>query len=132
MIVLGIGDTALDCARSAFRCGAERVSVFFRRGWQDFRANDEIFDPAKQEGINFIPYSDPKQLFKNEKGEYYALEFENNLPTQNDPQNLKYKGTGHKTIVSFDHLITAFGSELQLDQLTVVNKRSDKIQINDR
>lgn len=33
VVVLGIGDTALDCARSAYRCGAERVSVIFRRGW---------------------------------------------------------------------------------------------------
>jgi len=33
VLVLGIGDTALDCARSAFRLGAERVSVAFRRGW---------------------------------------------------------------------------------------------------
>lgn len=59
VVVLGIGDTALDCARSAFRLGAERVSVVFRRGWQDIRCNDEIFEPSKKEGINFIPYSAP-------------------------------------------------------------------------
>lgn len=59
VLVLGIGDTALDCARSAFRLGAERVSVAFRRGFQDIRANDEIFDPARWEGINYIPYSAP-------------------------------------------------------------------------
>jgi NADPH-dependent glutamate synthase beta subunit-like oxidoreductase len=47
VLVLGIGDTALDCARSAFRLGAERVTVAFRRGFQDIRANDEIFDPAR-------------------------------------------------------------------------------------
>lgn len=39
VIVLGIGDTALDCARSALRLGAERVSVIFRRGYNDMRAN---------------------------------------------------------------------------------------------
>jgi dihydropyrimidine dehydrogenase (NADP+) len=33
VLVLGIGDTALDCARSAFRLGAERVTVAFRRGF---------------------------------------------------------------------------------------------------
>ena len=33
VLVLGIGDTALDCARSAFRQGAERVTVAFRRGF---------------------------------------------------------------------------------------------------
>jgi dihydropyrimidine dehydrogenase (NADP+) len=59
VLVLGIGDTALDCARSAFRLGADRVSVAFRRGFQDMRANDEILEPARWEGINFIPYSAP-------------------------------------------------------------------------
>jgi dihydropyrimidine dehydrogenase (NADP+) len=59
VLVLGIGDTALDCARSAFRLGADRVSVAFRRGFQDIRANDEILEPARWEGINFIPYSAP-------------------------------------------------------------------------
>lgn len=39
VIILGIGDTALDCARSALRLGAERVSVVFRRGFNDMRAN---------------------------------------------------------------------------------------------
>lgn len=38
VIVLGIGDTALDCARSALRVGAERVTVVFRRGFNDMRA----------------------------------------------------------------------------------------------
>jgi len=46
VLVLGIGDTALDCARSALRVGAERVTVVFRRGFNDMRANSEIFDPS--------------------------------------------------------------------------------------
>ena len=33
VVVLGIGDTALDCARSAFRMGAQRVTCAFRRGF---------------------------------------------------------------------------------------------------
>jgi dihydropyrimidine dehydrogenase (NADP+) len=33
VLILGIGDTALDCARSAFRRGAQRVTVAFRRGF---------------------------------------------------------------------------------------------------
>lgn len=62
VIVLGIGDTALDCARSALRLGAERVSVIFRRGFNDMRANEEIFDPAAYEKINFIANLVPHQV----------------------------------------------------------------------
>jgi len=116
VVVLGIGDTALDCARSAFRCGAERVSVAFRRGWQDFRANDEIFDPARYEGINFIPYSAPRRLVKNEKGDVTGVEFEHNLPITNHPDRLKYATTGDFMTVPCDHVITAFGSQMPTNE----------------
>lgn len=38
VLVLGGGDAALDCARSALRCGATRVTVCMRRSTADFRA----------------------------------------------------------------------------------------------
>lgn len=126
VVVLGIGDTALDCARSAFRCGAERVSVCFRRGWSDFRANDEIFEPARYEGINFIPYSVPKKLVKNDKGEVTGVEFEHNLPQNNDANNLKYTTTGDKMVLPCDHVITAFGSQMPANEewaIKLTNKK---------
>lgn len=64
MIVLGIGDTALDCARSALRVGADRVTVVFRRGFNDMKANNEIFDPSVYERINFISNLTPSRVLK--------------------------------------------------------------------
>ena len=40
-IVLGAGDTAFDCATSALRCGAKKVFVVFRKGFQNMRAVPE-------------------------------------------------------------------------------------------
>jgi len=74
VIVLGIGDTALDCARSALRIGADRVTVVFRRGFNDMRANEEIFDPAAYDKINFVPNLAPSNVIKN-NGEAVAMEF---------------------------------------------------------
>lgn len=65
VIVLGIGDTALDCARSAIRTGADKVTVIFRRGFNDMRANDEIFHPATYDKINFISNLTPSQVIKD-------------------------------------------------------------------
>lgn len=64
VIVLGIGDTALDCARSAIRVGADKVTVIFRRGFNDLRANDQIFNPATYDKINFISNLTPNQVLK--------------------------------------------------------------------
>lgn len=64
VVVLGIGDTALDCARSALRVGADRVTVVFRRGFNDARANDEIFLPASYDRINFVANLQPSKVLK--------------------------------------------------------------------
>lgn len=37
VVVLGAGDTAMDCATSAYRCGAQRVYIIFRRGYTQMR-----------------------------------------------------------------------------------------------
>lgn len=39
VVVLGAGDTAMDCATSAFRCGAQRVYIVFRRGYTGMRVS---------------------------------------------------------------------------------------------
>jgi len=41
VLVLGAGDTAFDCATSALRCGASRVTVVFRKGFTTIRAVPE-------------------------------------------------------------------------------------------
>ena len=46
VVVLGAGDTALDCATSAFRCGADRVSIIFRKSLNTMRAVPEEVSSA--------------------------------------------------------------------------------------
>lgn len=41
VVVLGAGDTAMDCATSALRCGASRVTIAFRKGFTGIRAVPE-------------------------------------------------------------------------------------------
>jgi len=41
VLVLGVGDTAFDCATSALRCGARKVFVVFRKGFTNIRAVPE-------------------------------------------------------------------------------------------
>lgn len=41
VVVLGAGDTAMDCATSAIRCGANKVFVCFRKGFNQMRAVPE-------------------------------------------------------------------------------------------
>ncbi|XP_060802802.1 dihydropyrimidine dehydrogenase [NADP(+)] [Amyelois transitella] len=62
VIVLGAGDTAFDCATSALRCGARRVFVCFRKGFNHIRAVPEEVDLAKEEKCEFMPFVAPQEV----------------------------------------------------------------------
>jgi dihydropyrimidine dehydrogenase (NADP+) len=74
VIILGNGDTAMDCATSALRCGASRVTVVFRRGFSDFRAVPEEVELVKEERCEFMPFCSPKQVVVRD-GRIAAMEF---------------------------------------------------------
>lgn len=51
VVVLGGGNTAMDCARSALRAGADRVTVAYRRSYVEMPAIRDEIEEAEQEGI---------------------------------------------------------------------------------
>jgi len=54
VLVLGGGDSAMDCARSAVRQGAERVTVVYRRDAAAMRASPKETGLAREEGVRFV------------------------------------------------------------------------------
>ncbi len=53
VLVLGGGDSAMDCARSAVRQGAAEVTIAYRRDEQAMRASPKEKQAAVEEGVNF-------------------------------------------------------------------------------
>uniref|UniRef100_A0A158R6B8 Dihydropyrimidine dehydrogenase [NADP(+)] n=1 Tax=Syphacia muris TaxID=451379 RepID=A0A158R6B8_9BILA len=109
VIVLGAGDTALDCATSALRCGADRVTVVFRKSLNSMRAAPEEIDAAKEERCEFVPYLEPRKVQMN-NGKITAVEF------QKTDQDLdgRWHNDGDQTItIKADYVISAFGSTLE-------------------
>jgi dihydropyrimidine dehydrogenase (NADP+) len=83
VVVLGAGDTAMDCATSAFRCGAQRVYIVFRRGSSEIRAVPEEADLARDEKCEFIPWAMPKAIIQR-NGRIVALELYKTDKDEND------------------------------------------------
>lgn len=54
VVVLGGGNTALDCARSAKRSGAARVTIVYRRSRAELPAIPDEVAQAEEEGIEFL------------------------------------------------------------------------------
>lgn len=54
VVVLGGGDTAMDCVRSAVRLGAAQVSCVYRRGQADMPGSRREVKNAGEEGVEFL------------------------------------------------------------------------------
>lgn len=59
VLVVGGGNTAIDCVRSALRGGAASVRLVYRRGREDMPAIGEEIDAAELEGVRLSFYGQP-------------------------------------------------------------------------
>lgn len=75
VIVLGGGNTAMDCCRSARRLGGEDVKVIVRSGFEEMKASPWEKEDAIHEGIPIVNYHVPKQ-FVVEDGKLVGMVFE--------------------------------------------------------
>ena len=75
VIVLGGGNTAMDCCRSARRLGADDVKVVVRSTYEDMKASPWEKEDAEHEGIPFFPCHSPK-AFLHEGGRLVGMSFE--------------------------------------------------------
>jgi glutamate synthase (NADPH) small chain len=60
VIVIGGGDTALDCARTALRLTKGNVTIVYRRTENDMPADPIMLEEAKEEGVKFRFLTQPK------------------------------------------------------------------------
>jgi NADPH-dependent glutamate synthase beta subunit-like oxidoreductase len=75
VIVLGGGNTAMDCCRSAKRLGGEDVKVIVRSGFEEMKASPWEKEDAMHEGIPILNFLVPK-AFLHESGKLTGMTFE--------------------------------------------------------
>ncbi len=71
--VIGGGNTAMDCVRTAKRLGAKRAMIIYRRGEAEMPARVEEIKHAKEEGVEFIMLTAPLAIVATEDGWVKAL-----------------------------------------------------------
>ena len=73
VVVIGGGNVAMDCARSAVRCNAEEVSIIYRRRQKDMTALESEIESAVMEGIALVTLQAPVEITKDENGNCKSL-----------------------------------------------------------
>ena len=75
VIVLGGGNTAMDCCRSARRMGGKEVKVIVRSGFEEMKASPWEKEDAQHEGIPILNFHVPK-TFEHDNGKLTGMTFE--------------------------------------------------------
>jgi len=75
VLIIGVGNTAMDCCRTAKRLGGTEVKVIARRGRQHFKASPWELEDAEEERIEIVENHSPKR-FVVENGVLTGMEFD--------------------------------------------------------
>jgi len=84
VVVVGGGDTAMDCLRTALREDAKSVKCLYRRDKYNMPGSKKEFKNAKEEGAIFTYNATPKEIVVNSENEVIALEVQKTMLGKRD------------------------------------------------
>ena len=111
VIVLGGGNTAMDCCRSSLRMGGEDVKVIVRSGFEEMKASPWEKEDAIHEGVEILNFLTPKR-FLHEGGKLTGMEFEKVRAEYDAKGRRSLIPTGEPDlVVPCDEVLVAVGQE---------------------
>ena len=111
VIVLGGGNTAMDCCRSSRRLGGTDVKVIVRSGFDEMKASPWEKEDAQHEGIPILNFHVPK-TFEHDQGRLTGMTFEVVKAVYNDKGERSLVPLGVPDVrVPCDAVLIAVGQE---------------------
>ena len=110
VLVLGGGNTAMDCCRSARRLGGESVKVVVRSGFEEMKASPWEKDDAMREDIPILNYLVPKEVL-HDNGRLIGLAFEQVRAEYDETGRRRLLPTGAIVQMACDDILVAIGQE---------------------
>ncbi|WP_386068505.1 FAD-dependent oxidoreductase [Tahibacter sp. UC22_41] len=108
VVVLGGGDTAMDCVRSAIRLGAQRVSCVYRRDEANMPGSRREVKYAREEGVEFVFQRQPLAILGEGRVERVRVA-QTELVAGPDGRAQSRAVVGSEQDISADVVIQAFG-----------------------
>ncbi len=109
VLVIGGGNTAMDCCRTSRRLGGEDVRVVVRSPFNEMKASPWEIEDAQHEDIPFYNCHSPKR-FVVEDGKLKGMEFEK-VEASYENGKRKLKETGEIVFMEADDVLLAIGQE---------------------
>lgn len=115
--VIGGGNTAIDCARTARRTGAA-TTLIYRRTRDEMPAEAYEIEEAEHEGVNFLFLTNPVQNISDDNGRVNAVKLEKMvLGEPDDSGRRRPQTTGEFFTLEFDTVIAAVSQQPDLSFL---------------
>jgi glutamate synthase (NADPH/NADH) small chain len=109
VVVLGGGDTAMDCNRTAIRQGAKTVTCAYRRDEDNMPGSKREVANAKEEGVQFLWNRQPVEIVGKDRVEgIKVVRTELGAPDERGRQR-PVVVEGSEEVIEADHVIIAFG-----------------------
>ncbi len=108
VLIIGVGNTAMDCCRSAKRLGATDVKVIARKTRKYFKASPWELEDAEEEGVEILENLQPVR-FVIENGVLTGMEFEKFVSVETE-KGLKQDVVGRE-ILPCDSVVLAIGQD---------------------
>jgi formate dehydrogenase (NADP+) beta subunit len=108
VLIIGVGNTAMDCCRSSKRLGATDVKVIARKTRRYFKASPWELEDAEEEGVEILENLQPVR-FIIENGTLTGMEFDKFSSVETD-KGLKQEVIGRE-ILPCDTVVLAIGQD---------------------
>lgn len=109
VIILGGGDTAMDCNRTAIRQGAKSVTCLYRRDEENMPGSKREVQNAKEEGVDFKFNVQPIDIIGSDKVEGVKIVNTHLGEPDQNGRRVPVPVKGSERIYKADAVIVAFG-----------------------
>jgi len=110
VLIIGVGNTAMDCCRTSLRLGAKSVKVMARKPRTFFKASAWELEDAEEENVEIIVNHSPKE-FVIKKGKLVGMLFEEMEYQLNEHGNIENSKIIGEKIIDCDEVILAIGQD---------------------
>jgi formate dehydrogenase beta subunit len=109
VLIIGVGNTAMDCCRSSLRLGAKDVKVIARKPRQFFKASEWELEDAEEERVEIVVNHSPK-AFVVEDGKLVGMRFDE-LEYELDGDEIVGTKVLREVFMPCDDVVLAIGQE---------------------
>lgn len=133
VVVVGGGNTAMDCCRTAVRCNAKKVYIVYRRTEKEMPANPIEIHESKLEGVEYLLLTNPAKINKDSQGKVKSMTLIKMELGEPDASGRRrpIPVEGSEFNLDVDYILAAIGQKTDVNFINDINEYADgELKIN--